>query len=223
MKNTIVLLVLLLVAFAMTPACGQTAQKIDLPEPDRTGRMAVEQALVQRRSTRTYADEAVTLEEVSQLLWAAQGITHPDGYRTAPSAGALYPLEVYLTGGQVEDLSAGVYRYSPHDHALVVADSADRRAALADAALDQEWIEEGAVALVIAAVYGRTTQKYGERGRRYAHVEVGTAAQNVYLQATALNLETVFVGAFADRKVKEALDLPETHQPLGVMPVGHAP
>lgn len=133
------------------------------------------------------------------------------------------PLEVYLTGGRVENLSAGVYRYAPHDHVLVVADSADRRAALPDAALDQAWIEEGAVALVIAAVYGRTTQKYGERGRGYVHVEVGAASQNVYLQATALNLETVFVGAFAGREVTEVLDLPDTHQPLGIMPVGHAP
>lgn len=132
------------------------------------------------------------------------------------------PLEVYLTGGRVENLSAGVYRYAPHDHVLVVADSADRRAALPDAALDQAWIEEGAVALVIAAVYGRTTQKYGER-RGYVHVEVGAASQNVYLQATALNLETVFVGAFAGREVTEVLDLPDTHQPLGIMPVGHAP
>lgn len=221
MKNTIVLLALLLVIVAMTPACGQTAQTIDLPEPDRTGRMAVEQALVQRRSMRNYTSDTLRLDEVSQLLWAAQGITHPEGYRTAPSAGALYPLEVYLTGGRVENLPPGVYRYRPKDHELVVTDSVDRRTDLADAALDQAWVEEGAIALVIAGVYGRTRSKYGERGVRYVHMEVGAAAQNVYLQATALDLGTVFVGAFEDRAVKKMLDLPEDHRPLGVMPVGH--
>jgi SagB-type dehydrogenase domain len=114
-----------------------------------------------------------------------------------------------------------VYRYRPEDHELVVTDSVDRRAALADAALDQAWVEEGAVVLIIAAVYSRTTQKYGGRGRRYVHMEVGTAAQNVYLQATALDLGTVFVGAFEDRSVKEVLGLPDAHHPLGMMPVGH--
>lgn len=205
----------------MTPACGQSVKTIDLPEPDRTGSVAVEQALDQRRSVRSYTAEALTLDDVSQLLWAAQGITHPEGYRTAPSAGALYPLEVYLTGGRVENLSPGVYRYRPEDHDLVVIDRVDRRADLADAALDQAWVEGGAIALVIAGVYGRTTSKYGERGRRYVHMEVGAAAQNVYLQATALDLGTVFVGAFEDRAVKKVLDLPKDHRPLGVMPVGH--
>jgi SagB-type dehydrogenase family enzyme len=113
-----------------------------------------------------------------------------------------------------------VYRYRPHDHELAVTDSLDRRTELADAALDQAWVQEGAVVLVITAVYGRTTQKYGGRGRRYVHMEVGAAAQNVYLQATALNLGTVFVGAFDDRAVQDVLGLPDTHQPLGLMPVG---
>lgn len=107
--------------------------------------MALEEALDQRRSVRRYTSGALTLEEVSQLLWAAQGITHPEGYRTAPSAGALYLLEVYLTGEQVENLSPGVYRYRPEDHELVVTDSVDRRTELADAALDQAWVGEGAV------------------------------------------------------------------------------
>ena len=153
MKYTLLFLPLLFVTSAMIPACGQSARTVDLPEPDRTGTISVEQALNQRRSVRTYTNEPLTLLEVSQLLWAAQGRTHRRGNRTAPSAGALYPLELYLTGGRVENLSSGVYRYRPEDHMLVATGAEDRRTALADAALDQTWVQEGAVVLVVAAVY----------------------------------------------------------------------
>ena len=220
MKYTLLFLPLLFATSAMIPACGQSARTVDLPEPDRTGTMSVEQALNQRRSVRTYTNEPLTLLEVSQLLWAAQGRTHRRGYRPAPSAGALYPLELYLTGGRVENLSSGVYRYRPEDHMLVATGAEDRRTALADAALDQTWVQEGAVVLVVAAVYERTARKYGQRARQYVHMEVGSATQNVYLQATALDLGTVLVGAFEDRTVKTVLDLPETHQPLALMPIG---
>lgn len=214
---------LMFIALAIHPADAARAQpsrSVELPTPDRTGTMPFERALNQRRSVRTYQREAMTLNEVSQLLWAAQGITHTEGYRTAPSAGALYPLELYVLAGRVEGLPQGVYRYRPHDHVLVTTESRDRRADLARAALGQTWVQAGAIAMVITAVYERTTRKYGERGLRYTHIEVGHVAQNIYLQATTLNLGTVVVGAFDDEDVKAVLNLPDAEQPLAIMPVG---
>jgi SagB-type dehydrogenase family enzyme len=193
---------------------------VKLPEPRYDSQTSVETALQQRRSTRNYVDEPLTLPEVSQLLWAAQGITHPRGFRTAPSAGALYPLEVYLVAGQVSDLSEGIYKYQPRQHELVRVAEGDKRSELASAALGQKWVRNGAAVIVIAAVYERTMRKYGQRGERYAHIEVGHAAQNVYLQAGALQLGTVIVGAFYDDEVKNVLNMPDEEQPLCIMPVG---
>jgi SagB-type dehydrogenase family enzyme len=184
----------------------------------------VEEALGSRRSLRSFAGAPLTLLEVSQLLWAAQGITSADGGRTAPSAGALYPLELYLVAGDVTALPRGTYHYRPRQHDLVCVDSGeDRRSALAAAALGQRWVAAGAAVLVISAVYERTTTKYGERGDRYVHMEVGHVAQNVYLQAAALRIGTVFVGAFRDNAVSQALGLPATARPLGLMPLGRMP
>jgi len=176
--------------------------------------------LLKRRSTRSYTGESITLQEVSQLLWAAQGITDSRGFRTAPSAGALYPLEVYVVAGDVENLASGVYKYEPRDHELSLIIDGDKRSELADAALAQSWVEEGALAMVFTAAYGRTTVKYGERGVRYVHMEVGHAAQNLCLQATAMGLGLVTVGAFHDEQVSELLNLPEDEKPLYIIPVG---
>ncbi len=155
-----------------------------------------------------------------QSLWSAQGHTHADGFRTAPSAGALYPLEIYVVAGDVADLPAGVYRYQPREHNLVLVQRGDLRAPLASAALGQAWIRSAPAVLAIAGVYQRTARKYGKRGRRYVHIEVGHAAQNVYLQATTRGLATVLVGAFNDTEVQEVLGLPSDHAPLGLMPLG---
>ena len=174
----------------------------------------------QRRSVRTYLNKPLTLTEVSQLLWAAQGINRGREFRTAPSAGALYPLEVYLVAGNVDGLAEGVYKYRPHQHELLKIIHDDKRRELAAAALGQRYVQDGAAVIVIAAVYERTTQKYGQRGIRYVHIEVGHAAQNIYLQAVSLNIGTVFVGAFDDDEVKRVLNLPDEEHPLSIMPVG---
>ncbi len=142
------------------------------------------------------------------------------GGRTAPSAGALYPLEVYLVVGNVEKLVLGVYKYKPEGHELVKVNEGDSREELAMAALGQNWVKEGAIDIVIAAVYKRTTKKYGDRGVRYVYMEAGHAAQNIYLQAAALNLGMVTVGAFNDNRVKEILGMPRDEIPLYVIPVG---
>lgn len=194
-------------------------QLLKLPEPETRGDMSVEQAIGKRRSLRHYSG-SLALADVSQLLWAAQGETHPDGYRAAPSAGALYPLEVYLVVGNVDGLSAGVYRYRSDEHDLIQLGTADLRIELASAAHGQSFMQTAAVVLVITGVYERTRKKYGQRTRRYVHMEVGHAAENVYLQAEALGLGTLIMGAFDDDRVQAVLGLPDDHQPLGLMPIG---
>lgn len=199
----------------------RTRTEFLLPGPRYDSDTSVEEALLRRRSIRSYRDTPLTLAEVSQLLWAAQGVTEPNrGFRTAPSAGALYPLEVYLVAGDVEELPSGVYKYLPREHRLVRVISGDLRGELSKAALGQPWVKEGAIVIVFSAVYERTTRKYGERGVRYVHMEVGHAAQNVYLQAVSLGLGTVVVGAFEDGEVKRILGMLGEEQPLYIMPVG---
>jgi SagB-type dehydrogenase family enzyme len=201
----------------MTPV---SLERIQLVAPQHSSDTSVEEAFVNRRSVREYAREPLTLAEVSQLLWAAQGTTDRRGFRTVPSAGALYPLEVYLVVGDVVGLAPGVYKYSARQHEVLKIAQEDRRAELAEAAVDQEWVEEAAVDLVVTAVYERTTAKYGERGIRYVHMEAGHAAQNLYLQAETLGLGMVVMGAFDDEKVKDIVDAPEEEQPLYVISVG---
>jgi SagB-type dehydrogenase family enzyme len=193
---------------------------LKLSEPKLEGKISLEETLFKRRSARDYTAEALRLDEVSQLLWAAQGITSEWGGRTAPSAGGLYPLTVYLVAGNVENLAAGVYRYDPDGHELVMVKEGDFRAEMAAASLDQSWVKDGAFDIVIAAVYERTTDKYGERGLRYVYMEAGHAAQNICLQATALNLGAVTLGAFGDDQVKETAGMPANENPLYVIPVG---
>ena len=193
---------------------------IKLPEPSYTGNTSVEVALSKRRSIRDYSGENLSLDEVSQLLWAAQGITAPWGGRTAPSAGALYPLELYVVVGDVEGIDKGVYKYSREEHELEKVKEGDIRAELADAAGGQECIRDAAIDLVFTAVYERTTRKYGERGIRYVHMEAGHAAQNVYLQAVSLDLGTTVIGAFIDDRVKELVNAEEQEKTLYIMPVG---
>ena len=198
----------------------EVASVIDLPSPIRAGVVSVEEALWARRSIRGYSEAPLTLGEVSQILFAAQGTTHAMGWRTAPSAGGTYPLELYVHVGRVEGVRPGSYRYRSIDHTLILLDAEDRRAAIADAAVGQHWIADGAVVLVFSAVFERTTRRYGYRGTQYVHMEAGHASQNVYLQAAALGLGTVAVGAFDDDRVHEICGLPQDEKPLYIMPVG---
>jgi SagB-type dehydrogenase family enzyme len=193
----------------------------ELPAPILKAAHSLEHALAARRSVREYGPAKLTRRELGQLLWAAQGITERMGLRTAPSAGALYPLELYVVAGDVSDVEAGVYHYEPGDHALALRAAGDCRAVLATAALGQECVGRAPAIIIVAAVYARTTGKYGDRGRRYVHMEAGHAAQNVCLQAAALGLAGVVVGAFDDREVKRVAGLPPREEPLALFPVGH--
>jgi len=194
--------------------------KIPLPPPRSEGETSVESALRGRRSVRHFAAAALSLDTVGQLLWAAQGLSSSAGDRTAPSAGGLYPLETYLVAGNVAEVAAGVYKYRPRAHELRLHAAIDLRRQLADAALGQDSVAMGAVVLVIAADYARTAVKYRARAERFVHMEVGHAAQNVYLQACSLGLGTVLVGAFEDDRIRDLLELPAGEAPLALMPVG---
>lgn len=199
---------------------AQVSDKVDLPKPSLAGVTSLEQLLAERRSIRDYPDSALLLTEIGQLLWAAQGITHSQGLRTAPSAGALYPLELYIVAGHVADLAKGVYHYDPKRHQLVKTGDDDVRDALAKATLSQVWVKEASAVIVFTADYERTTNKYGKRGMRYVHMEVGHAAQNLFLQSGSLGLATVVVGAFNDDEVARVLQLPAELQALSLMPIG---
>ena len=203
-------------ARAQEPA--QAAGPISLPEPRLDGEMSVEQALHDRRSRRSYEPDGLTLEQVGQVLWAAQGKS--GRIRTAPSAGALYPIELYLVVGLVEDLEPAVYRYRPADHALEAVLHGDLRAPLRDAALGQAWVGSAPAALVVAGVVARTAAKYGARAERYVMIEAGAVAENVYLQCESLGLSTVVVGAFRDAAVGDVLELADGEAPYVIMPIG---
>jgi len=199
-----------------------------LPAPQLDGAMSVEAALTSRRSRRNFRDEALSSQQLSQLLWAAYGVTLPDdnpnlrgGLRTTPSAGATYPLEIYAVVGLVDGIAPGVYRYLPAEHKLVRIVEGDVRAELSVAAVGQRMVREAPVSIFYSAVFERTTSTYGERGIMYVYMEVGHSAQNVYLQAEAMGLGTCAIGAMIDDDVRELLNLPDDEVPLYLMPVGY--
>ncbi|MFH1996588.1 MAG: SagB/ThcOx family dehydrogenase [Candidatus Omnitrophota bacterium] len=189
---------------------------IILPEPRAEGIRSVEEAMRDRRSVRSFDSRELTEEQVSQLVWSAQGVTDSrHGYRAVPSAGALYPLEVFLVK------SDGVFRYIPDRHALHRMSGANVKTDLTKACWGQSFVGQAPVAIVIGAVYERVTKRYGQRGVRYTDIEVGHAGQNISLQAVALGLSTVMIGAFDDSAVSKVLALPKDVQPLYVIPVGY--
>jgi len=186
---------------------------LDLPDPTH-GDMSFDEILASRRTIRTLTDPPLTDAEVSQLLWSAQGLT-PSGNRTAPSAGATYPTEVYLLTAR------GVFHYRPGQHDLEIVSDEDKRSSLFDNAVGQESVKDAPAVFVVTAVFDRTAAKYGDRAVRYVHIEAGHVAQNTLLQVTALGLGAVPVGSFDDAAVSEILDLPHDHEPLYLLPVGH--
>ena len=191
-----------------------------LPPARTTGSVAVEVALQQRRSVRRFAPQALGLGELAQLLWAGQGLTDATGHRSAPSAGALYPLELQAVVGQVGGLAAGVYRYLPGEHALLRIVSEDLRPRVAAATHGQAWLAEAPLVLAITGEPARSASRYAERAERYLQIEAGAVAQNVYLQCAARGWATVLVGAFDDLALAAALGLPTGRVVLALMPVG---
>ena len=218
------------IGFAMMTCAQPMHSPISLPEPVFRGPVSVEQALVGRRSIRSYTKEPLEISEISQILWAAYGITQkredgPDflrgGLRTAPSAGARYPLELYLVAGNVKGIDPGVYKYNSKKHQLILHINGDKRSELCEAALGQKQIQTAAAIIVYSAVFERTMSKYRERGKnRYVCMDLGHSAQNIYLQAFALHIGTCAMGAFNDMDVKSVINIPEDEEPLYLMPLG---
>jgi SagB-type dehydrogenase family enzyme len=204
---------------------------INLPSPRLKGKVSLEETILRRRAVRKYRSNPLDLLQLSQILWSAQGITGTRGFRAAPSAGATYPLEIFVFIGKQaviaseakqapQELQAGIYHYEADSHSLTLHKSGDLRPDLARATLDQEYIIAAPVDIVICALYHRTSHRYGTRGDRYVHIEVGHVGENIHLQAVALGLATVEVGAFDDEEVRKVLGVDEQIKPLYVMPVG---
>jgi SagB-type dehydrogenase family enzyme len=204
---------------------------ISLPPPLSKGKVSLEETILRRRAVRKYRREPLDLLQLSQILWSAQGITGTRGFRAAPSAGATYPLEIFVIvgekgviGGEAEQtpqqLQAGIYHYEADSHSLSLHKSADLRPDLARAALNQEFIIDAPADIVICALHHRTSNRYGTRAERYVHIEVGHVGENIHLQAVALGLATVEVGAFRDEEVRRVLGVDEQIKPVYIMPVG---
>jgi SagB-type dehydrogenase family enzyme len=205
---------------------GQVEQEgsVRLSQPVYDGKVSVERAIKERRTIRDFQPKPLTLDQLSQLVWSAQGITDErSGFRAAPSGGALYPLDLYAVVGEggVEGLESGVYYYLPASHSLQLVRKEDRRKEVARASLWQMWMARAPVILVITSEYERITRKYGKRGIRYAQIEAGHVGENIFLQSGALGLGAGIVGAFRDDAVAKAIGAPEAHEPLLIMPVGH--
>lgn len=194
--------------------------EIKLPKPRLEGSIALETVLHRRRSIRRYRTAALSQAEVSQLLWAAQGITDRRGLRSSPSAGALYPLETYVAAANVNNLQTGIYKYNNRNHTLRLIYDRNPIEALYQAGLRQGALRNAAVIFTLTAVYARTTSKYHQRGIRYVDMEAGHAAQNLCLQAVGLGLGSVLIGAFHDKQVKQIIAPDNDEQPLYLIPVG---
>jgi len=206
---------------------------IKLPTPQLKGKVSLEETILRRRAVRRYRRDPLNLSQLSQILWSAQGITGTREFRAAPSAGATYPLEIFVFVGKQgviaseakqapEELQAGIYHYEADSHSLSLHKPADLRPDLARATLDQEFIIDAPVDIVICALYHRTSYRYGRRGERYVHIEVGHVGENIHLQAVALGLATVEIGAFNDEEVRKVLGVEEQIKPLYIMPLGKA-
>ena len=222
-KHLYIIVLLLVVAMVVVKTDfyheGNTENvQMELENPENTGNMTVENAMKGRRSVRNFRNQPLTLKEITQLLWAAQGITSENGYRTAPSAGALYPLTIHFVAENVEGLEKGIYRYLPEENKLEKTRNGSFRDKIYRNALRQTAVKEAPALLIITGDYSVTRKKYGERAERYVHLEAGHAGQNIYLQAETLGLGTVSIGAFSDRGIKQVLNTDS--QPLYIFPVG---
>ncbi|MCP4727670.1 MAG: SagB/ThcOx family dehydrogenase [bacterium] len=192
---------------------------IKLPLPEYDSYFSVEKALHWRRSVRAYKNDPLSLEELSQLLWAGQGITNKEGYRTAPSAGALYPLEIYAAAGNVLSIDPGVYKYDPGSNALDVIAERNVIQQFKSAMVDQDFVSDAPLILVVSAVFERTTEKYGKRGINYVYMDIGLACENIHLQAVSLGMGTVVMGAFQENIVRDLIGMPAEETPVIIMPI----
>jgi SagB-type dehydrogenase family enzyme len=229
MKSTMLMSLISSLTFLIFfPGQVSIAAEISLPKPSYKGTVSVEEALKARRTHRSFASRPLTLKQFSQILWGAYGVTvrkYGSFLKTAPSAGALYPLDIYAVVGKggVETLAPGVYHYNPEYHTASLSREGDLRTKVARQSLHQMWVAKAPLILVITGEYERSSVKYGSRGVTYTHIEAGCVGQNIFLQAEAIGLKAGIVGAFANRGVVKTMGLPASHDPLLIMPVGFSP
>jgi SagB-type dehydrogenase family enzyme len=204
-------------------AMGFGAETLKLPEHSTKGTVSVEEALQARRSTRRFAERALDLAQISQMLWAADGINHPQGKRTAPAGRAAYAIDLYLVVGErgVANVAPGIYRYLVPENSLEMVAKGEFRQAVAKACNSQAWMAEAPVMVVITGDYARCAVKNGDKAQMYTHMESGFVAQNLFLQVGALGLGAGIVGGFNDKALAQAVKLPQNDVPLLVMPVGY--
>ncbi len=217
MLKSIILLSIITGIISM-PSGKAQERSFNLPSPELDSETSIEKALSQRRSVRDFADQTLDNKQISQLLWSAQGITADWGGRTAPSAGATYPIEIYIAVNNSESLTPGLYKYKNTNHSLRLIKKGSLGKKLSQACLGQQSIQEAPVSIIITAVLQRTAVRYGERAQRYVYMEAGHVGQNIYLQAESLGLGTVAIGAFHDDQVQEVLGINE--EVMIIMPVG---
>ena len=226
-KQLLVVSILGLVVLISFLSSDTMAAEITLPSPSYKGTVSVEEALKARRTHRSFQPRPLTLKQFSQILWGAYGVTsqrYGSFLKTAPSAGALYPLDIYGVVGQggVETLAPGIYHFRPENHAVELVKQGDLRAEVAGNALQQMWMARAPLLLVITGEYNRSSIKYGPRGVTYTHIEAGHVGQNVFLQAEAIGLKAGIVGAFNNRSVVTTMGVPPNQDPLLIMPVGYS-
>jgi SagB-type dehydrogenase family enzyme len=210
------LLALLFLAIFCGGAVFAANKIINLPDPKILGKMSVEESIFRRRSEHSFLPNELTMDQISQLLWSAQGITDKGwGFRAAPSSGALYPLTLYIMKKD------GIYKYIPDGHKLSQISGQDSRPSIVRASLGQSFIGEAPLVIIIAGNYRIVEAKYGQRSYRYLNMEIGHVAENIALQSVALGLVSVTVGAFWDDVVAKTLELPDTQDPFYILPVGY--
>ena len=193
---------------------------ISLPRPSVSGGKPLERCLQERRSCRSFGDASLSVEHASQLLWAAQGVTGLGGLRTAPSAGAVYPLRTYLIALRVERLPSGAYLYGPDEHSLTLWKAGDLRPELLGAACNQDEADTAALGILLTARYSRSKREFGEKGVALALIEAGHAAQNILLQATSLSLGSIGFGKLDESEMRRVLELPDTEHPVYLLLAG---
>lgn len=242
MKRLLVLLCLFSIGLSVgsqilptEKSAAQESPVIALPTPSFDSNTSVEKALLTRRSERIYEQDAIKLKDLSQILWAAQGVTMkietvpgwwvgqewPGGIRTAPSAGALFPIELYIAAGNVENLVQGLYKYDARNHSIIKINDRDKREEVRKAALGQSAVANAPACIIIAANFSRTEYKYKSRASQYVYIESGAVCQNIYLQCNSLSIGTVMIGAIKEDLMKVALGMPDSETPIGVMPIGY--
>lgn len=215
MKQIFILWVVLILFSAN---CLADDMIIKLPKPELQSEISIEEALSTRRSRRSYTEEPLTIRQLSQILWAGQGITEEPYFRTAPSAGALYPIDLYIAVNNVTEVEGGLYRYIPEEHYLHQIDSTSYQAKIYSSGLWQEALKSPPVTILLVADYEVITPKYGNRGIRYTFLEAGHIAQNIYLQCESLGLGTVAIGAFDEQGLQQ--ELPVKNNIIYLLPVG---